>query len=123
MDTKERATQFFKEDTTAAGVDKLQIQIGYYHGLTEQQAPEWGLYISARIKDFSKPSIFAELGTFVLDNKSKVFMAQVQSVLFSRPPNIQKLVGGISWAPHANNYTLPVTINQTGVDRQCQTRS
>jgi peroxiredoxin len=104
MDPKEKADQFAKE--VAASMDQgderdvLELPIAY--GLTEEEASQWGLYLSSKIEGSGEPAVFTEPGLFVIRPDNTVFMAQVQSAPFTRP-SISQLIGGLNYG-FENNY-------------------
>ena len=63
------------------------------HSLTEEQAREWGLYISTRREDSEEPDRFSEPGLFLVRPDGRLYMAQVQSAPFTRPSIDQLLQG------------------------------
>jgi len=72
-------------------------------GLTEQQAREWGLFISTAIKE-GEPSVFSEPGMFILDSDGTVYWSNVASMPFGRPP-LDDIIAGIVYA---NDHDYPV---------------
>ncbi len=71
-------------------------------GLTEQQAREWGLFISTAIKE-GEPSVFSEPGMFILDSDGTVYWSNVASMPFGRPP-LDDIIAGIVYA---NDHDYP----------------
>ena len=75
-DTKERAEQSKRE----WGIERLQMA----YGLSIDQARQWGLYISASIKE-EEPPLFAEPGLFLIRPDGTLYSASVQTMPFARP--------------------------------------
>ncbi|MEM1405939.1 MAG: peroxiredoxin-like family protein [Bacteroidota bacterium] len=71
------------------GITKLTI--GY--GLSEQQAKDWGLYLSKAVKE-GEPDQFSEPGLFLVDNANKVYYSAINSNPWGRPylPSFVKAV-------------------------------
>lgn len=57
------------------------------YGLTEDDAREWGLFISTAIKD-GEPARFSEPGIFIIDSGGIVYWSSVASMPFGRPADI-----------------------------------
>lgn len=76
VDTKERADQS-KRDW---GIERLPMA----YGLSIEQARQWGLYISASIKE-GEPPLFAEPGLFLIRPDGMLYCASVQTMPFARP--------------------------------------
>jgi peroxiredoxin len=76
MDSKDRAERQ-KEEWK---IDKLPI--GY--GLSEASARQWGLFISAKVKD-PEPARFSEPGIAVLYPDGTIYALYLQNVPFARP--------------------------------------
>lgn len=55
------------------------------HDLSEEQAREWGLYISSAREGSDEPAIFSEPGLFLVRPDMTLYFAQVQSAPFTRP--------------------------------------
>ena len=53
-----------------------QLPLGY--NLAEETARNWGLYLSAGIKE-GEPEIFSEPGLFLVDNQSQIYYAAINS--------------------------------------------
>lgn len=66
------------------------------HGLSEQSARDWGLFLSTAIKD-GEPDLFNEPGMFVLDADGTVFWSSVASMPFGRPP-LDDVLAGLRYA-------------------------
>jgi peroxiredoxin len=75
-DTKERAEQSKSEWAIE------RVPIGY--GLTIEKAREWGLFISASIKE-NEPALFAEPGLFLVKPDGTLYAASIQTMPFARP--------------------------------------
>jgi peroxiredoxin len=75
-DTKERAEQSKSE----WGIERLPIA----YGLTIEKACEWGLFISASIKE-NEPALFAEPGLFLVKPDSTLYAASIHTMPFARP--------------------------------------
>jgi len=76
MDTKERAERAKDE----WGLDALDVA----YGLTEEQARDWGLYLSEGIKG-EEPDRFSEPGLFLVRPDNSLYYAAVNSMPFGRP--------------------------------------
>lgn len=104
MDTEEKARSTvaaaLSESEEKKDNDTLTFPIGY--GLTEEQARNWGLYISQGRPNTSEPQVFSEPGVYAISPDNTVFFAQVQSAPFTRP-NFLSLIGGLQWSKD-NNY-------------------
>lgn len=75
-DTKERAEQSRKD----WGVERLAIA----YDLSIEQARQWGLYISASIKE-GEPPLFAEPGLFLIRPDGTLYCDSIQTMPFARP--------------------------------------
>ncbi len=75
-DTKERAEQSKKD----WGVERLAIA----YELSIEHARQWGLYISASIKE-GEPPLFAEPGLFLIRPDGALYCASIQTMPFARP--------------------------------------
>ena len=58
------------------------LTVGY--ALTENTAREWGLYLSAGVKE-GEPEVFSEPGLFLIDNENKVYYSAINSNPWGRP--------------------------------------
>lgn len=76
MDTEEKAKKAGEE------WDIESLPIGFE--LSEDQAREWGLYISNAIKD-DEPEVFSEPGLFLIEPDGTLYCSAVQSMPFARP--------------------------------------
>ena len=65
------------------------------HGLSEESAREWGLFISSAIND-GEPDRFNEPGMFVLDADGALVWSSVASMPFGRPA-LDDLVAGLTF--------------------------
>jgi hypothetical protein len=54
------------------------------HDLTIDQARQWGLYISAGIKE-GEPPLFSEPGLFLIRPDRTLYAASIQTMPFARP--------------------------------------
>lgn len=102
MDTQEKATQFAKDIAESIGAPSLKVPIGY--GLTEEQARNWGLYISNNKEGSNEPKVFSEPGLYVIRPDTTVVVAMVQSSPFTRP-SIPELLQGLQYILD-NNYPI-----------------
>ena len=75
-DTKERAERSISE----WGIERLPIA----YGLSIEKAREWGLFISASIKE-NEPALFAEPGLFLVKPDGTLYAASIQTMPFARP--------------------------------------
>lgn len=89
MDPKERA---MKVDSDWATGD---LPLAY--AMEEDKAREWGLYISQAREGSDEPEVFSEPGLFLVRPDGTLYMAQVQSAPFTRPP-LDELIEGIEIA-------------------------
>ena len=78
MDSRERAMVAHEE------WDTHDLPLAY--GLTEDQAREWGLFISEKRPDSDEPERFSEPGVFLIKPDGTLFFEEVQSAPFTRPP-------------------------------------
>lgn len=58
------------------------MPIGY--DLKEEEARDWGLYISNAIKD-EEPDVFSEPGLFLINADGTLYCSAVQTMPFARP--------------------------------------
>ncbi|WP_246837300.1 redoxin domain-containing protein [Salinibacterium sp. UTAS2018] len=65
------------------------------YGLSEEQARQWGLFISSGFKK-GEPELFSEPGMVILDSDNTVFWATVSSMPFGRMP-IKAIIHGIEY--------------------------
>ncbi|PPR78316.1 MAG: hypothetical protein CFH01_01072 [Alphaproteobacteria bacterium MarineAlpha2_Bin1] len=79
------------------------INIGF--NLTPEKALEWGLFLSRGIPNSSlkiaEPEIFVEPGLFLVDSNMKLYLSNIQSMPFTRPP-VSELLTGIRFAIDKN---------------------
>ena len=66
------------------------------YDLSEEQAREWGLYISEKRPDSEEPDKFSEPGLFLLRPDMSLFFAVTQSAPFTRPP-LDELLKGLDF--------------------------
>lgn len=93
MDSPERAADVDKEWDTG--------DLPLAHSLTEDQARQWGLYISAKRPDSDEPEVFSEPGLFLVRPDMSLYFAQVQNSPFTRPP-LDELLSAVEWAAQKN---------------------
>jgi peroxiredoxin len=87
MDNQERAQQTFED------WDVRNVPMGF--NLKEEQARQWGLYISKGIQE-GEPDRFSEPGMFLVRPSGELYAAFVQSVPFARP-TLDDLASGIEF--------------------------
>ena len=87
MDSKDRAAEAHSD----WGLDP--VPMGY--GLTEQQAADWGLYVSDPIQD-SEKAPFAEPGVFWVRPDGRLYLAAVSNSPFARP-DLEELLGKVDF--------------------------
>lgn len=85
MDSKDRAMVSHKEWNTG--------NLPLVHDLSEEQAREWGLYISQKREGSEEPGKFSEPGLFLVRPDMTLYFAQTQNAPFTRPPLDQLLEG------------------------------
>ena len=88
MDDPERAEVVDKEWETA--------DLPLAHSLTEEQAREWGLYLSSKREGSEEPDLFSEPGLFLVRPDGTLYFAQVQSAPFTRP-SIDELLEAVKF--------------------------
>lgn len=88
MDSEDRAMKVDRE------WDTHDLPLAY--GLTEEQARQWGLYISEKREGSDEPDRFSEPGLFLLRPDRTVYFASTQSAPFTRPP-LDELLQGIDF--------------------------
>ncbi|KLI63866.1 redoxin domain-containing protein [Aurantiacibacter marinus] len=66
------------------------------HSLTEDQARQWGLYISGKREGSEEPKIFSEPALFLVKPNMSLHFSVVQSAPFTRPP-LDELLQGIDY--------------------------
>jgi peroxiredoxin len=89
MDEKERAMKVDSDWKTG------DLPLAY--AMSEETAREWGLYISGAREGSDEPEVFSEPGLFLVRPDGTLYMAQVQSAPFTRPP-LDQLIDGIEIA-------------------------
>ena len=104
MDGREKALQFSKDVASNADTPSDALNVTITYGLKEEDARAWGLYISSKREGSQEPDIFSEPGLFVIRPDNTVFMAQIQSAPFTRPP-MEQLLGGLKFALE-NDYPV-----------------
>ncbi|MGV8858655.1 redoxin domain-containing protein [Rhodoglobus sp.] len=99
MDTLKRAT---------ISVDDWELtQLPIAHGLTEEQARQWGLFISSGFKK-GEPERFSESGIFVLDSDNTMFWSNISSMPFGRMP-VKAIIHGLEYVTE-NGYPARGTV-------------
>lgn len=88
MDSEERAMVSDKEWETG--------NLPLVHSMTEEQAREWGLYISAKREGSEEPEVFSEPGLYLLKPDRTVHFAQMQNAPWTRP-SLDELLKGIDF--------------------------
>lgn len=66
------------------------------YDLGEDQAREWGLYISQGREDSEEPAVFSEPALFLIRPDGRLYYASVQNAPFARPP-LDQLLEGIAF--------------------------
>ena len=64
------------------------------HSLSEEQAREWGLFLSEARPDSEEPEVFSEPGLFLLKPDRSIHFEVIQSAPFTRP-DLDQLLEGI----------------------------
>ncbi|MBL7471583.1 peroxiredoxin-like family protein [Robertkochia sediminum] len=75
------------------------LPLGY--GLSKETATEWGLYLSAAVKD-AEPDLFSEPGLFLIRPDQTVYYASINSNPWGRP-YLPTFVKGVQYIAE-NNY-------------------
>ena len=85
---------------------RLDVNFPLYHGLTQDQMLELGLYVSIPRSEKETDHNFAEPGLFVINGGGKVQVVDLSNNPFSRP-DLEVIVSGLEWirAPE-NNYPI-----------------
>lgn len=78
------------------------------HSMTDNQAREWGLYISEGRPDSKEPPKFSEPGLFLIRPNGELFFAVTQSAPFTRP-SLDQLLEGIEFVTK-NDYPTRGTL-------------
>ena len=78
MDSRERALVSHEEWATH------DLPLAF--GLSEEQAREWGLFLSEKRPDSDEPELFSEPGLFLVKPDGTLYFEEVQSGPFARPP-------------------------------------
>lgn len=84
------------EDRSRQLVDEWGVSVPVAHGLDEDAAREWGLFLSRAVKE-GEPEVFSEPGMFVLDSDGTLFWSSVASMPFSRP-SLDEVMAGLRFA-------------------------
>lgn len=87
MDDEGRATRSVEEWEIG------DLDVG--HGLREDTARDWGLYLSSAIKD-GEPDLFSEPGLFLVRSDGTLHYAAVNSMPFGRP-DLERFHTSINW--------------------------
>lgn len=87
METAQRSQQLIEE---------WPLTMPVAHGLNEQSAREWGLFLSRAIKD-GEPDVFAEPGMFVLDSDGTLYWSSIATMPFARPA-LEEVMTGLRFA-------------------------
>lgn len=91
--------------------EKLDVNFPLYHGLTEAQMQELGLYISIPRSPQETDHNFAEPGLFVVNNEGKLHVVDLSNNPFVRP-ELESLVSGLAWIRNPdNNYPIRGTFS------------
>ncbi|ABC63316.1 peroxiredoxin-like family protein [Erythrobacter litoralis] len=69
--------------------------------LSEEQAREWGLYISEKRPDSDEPEMFSEPGLFLVRPDMTLYFAETQSAPFTRPP-LDELLQAVAFIQEKN---------------------
>ena len=88
MDSPERAAVSHEE------WDTHDLPIA--HSLSEEEAREWGLFISQKRDGSEEPEIFSEPGLFLVKPDGTLHFSVVQSAPFTRP-DLDELLEGITY--------------------------
>jgi len=99
MDTLKRATISVNDWELA----RLPIA----HGLTEDAARQWGLFVSSGFKE-SEPERFSEPGLFVLDSDNTLFWSNISTMPFGRMP-VSAIIHGLEYVTE-NDYPARGTV-------------
>ena len=92
--------------------EKLDVNFPLYHGLTEAQMLELGLYISIPRSPQETDHNFAEPGLFVINGDGQVQVVDLSNNPFSRP-DLEVFVGGLEWIRNPdNNYPIRGTFSR-----------
>lgn len=78
------------------------------HSLSEEQAREWGLYISEKREGTEEPDKFSEPGLFLLNPDRSLYFAVTQNTPFTRP-SLDGLLQGIDFVTK-NDYPTRGTL-------------
>ncbi|WP_010204877.1 peroxiredoxin family protein [Salinibacterium sp. PAMC 21357] len=93
MDTLKRAS---------IAIDEWEItRLPIAHGLSEEAARQWQLFISSGFKK-GEPEFFSEPGMYILDADGSVFWSTVSSMPFGRMP-VKALLHGLEYVAE-NDY-------------------
>ncbi|MEL7685876.1 peroxiredoxin-like family protein [Citromicrobium bathyomarinum] len=78
------------------------------YDLPEDQAREWGLFISEKRPDSEEPDRFSEPGLFLIKPDGTLYFEEVQSAPFTRPP-LDELLSAIEFVLE-NDYPVRGTV-------------
>jgi peroxiredoxin len=99
MDTLKRAT---------FSIDDWEItRLPIAHGLTEEAARQWGLFISQGFQE-GEPELFSEPGMFILNSDGTLFWSTVSSMPFGRMP-VKAIISGLEYITE-NDYPARGTV-------------
>ena len=90
--------------------EELNVAFPLAYGLTEKQMKMLGLFISCPRSNQETDHNFAEPGLFVVNEESKVHVADISNNPFVRP-ELDALVSGLQWIRNPeNNYPIRGTL-------------
>jgi peroxiredoxin len=92
MENEERALKSVQEWKIS------NLDVGF--GLTEEQARQWGIYLSEGIND-EEPDLFSEPGLFLVRPDDELYYAAVNSMAFGRP-NLEEMLEAINFVQTQN---------------------
>ncbi len=78
------------------------------HSLSEDQARDWGLFISQKREGSEEPEMFSEPGLFLLNPDRSVYFQVIQNAPFTRP-DLDDLLEGIDYVMK-NDYPTRGTL-------------
>ncbi len=86
--------------------ERLDVNFPLFHGLTQEQLLELGLYISIPRSEQETDHNFAEPGLFVINSDGEVQVVDLSNNPFARP-DLEVLVSGLEWIRKPeNNYPI-----------------
>ncbi|EPR76700.1 hypothetical protein ADILRU_0939 [Leifsonia rubra CMS 76R] len=99
MDTLKRAT---------ISVDNWEIaRLPVAHGLTEEAARQWGLFISSGFQK-GEPQLFSEPGMYILDSDNTAFWSSISSMPFGRM-SVKAIINSLNYITE-NDYPVRGTV-------------